>query len=158
MKTPKTPIEFDYDLWTTEDGKCMVRVKCTGEQCEVNRETFRSLRLEEKRVRRSYAKPALSDEADENESGASVLSLDVMPDDVETPSWLIDPYDSISEVELKMLEEDFQKTLTSREKDVYMLCIRKGCSQKEYADHTGLSFTRVCKIVTAIRKKAKIFF
>ena len=57
MKTPKTPIEFDYDLWTTEDGKCMVRVKCTGEQCEVNRETFRSLRLEEKRIRRSYAKP-----------------------------------------------------------------------------------------------------
>ena len=111
MKTPKTPIEFDYDLWTTEDGKCMVRVKCTGEQCEVNRETFRSLRLEEKRVRRSYTKPALSDEADENESGASVLSLDVMPDDVETPSWLIDPYDSISEVELKMLEEDFLKKI-----------------------------------------------
>ena len=24
---PKTPIEFDYDLWTTEEGKCMVRVK-----------------------------------------------------------------------------------------------------------------------------------
>ena len=23
MKTPKTPIEFDYDLWTTEDGKCI---------------------------------------------------------------------------------------------------------------------------------------
>jgi len=155
MKTPKTPIEFDYDLWTTEDGKCMVRVKHTGEQCEVNRDTFRSLRLEEKRVRRSYGKPALSDE---NERGSSVLSLDVLPDECETPSWLIDPYDCISEVELEMLEDDFQKTLTSREKDVYMLCIRKGCSQKECADRTGLSFTRVCKIVTGIRKKAKIFF
>ena len=31
MKIPKTPIAFDYDLWTTEDGKCMVRVKRTGE-------------------------------------------------------------------------------------------------------------------------------
>ena len=30
-RIPKTPIEFDYDLWTTEDGKCMVRVKLTGE-------------------------------------------------------------------------------------------------------------------------------
>ena len=36
-RIPKTPIEFDYDLWTTEDGKCMVRVKRTGEQCEVGR-------------------------------------------------------------------------------------------------------------------------
>ena len=26
-RIPKTPVEFDYDLWTTEDGKCMVRVK-----------------------------------------------------------------------------------------------------------------------------------
>ena len=23
MKTPKTPIAFDYDPWTTEDGKCI---------------------------------------------------------------------------------------------------------------------------------------
>ena len=30
-RIPKTPVEFDYDLWTTEDGKCMVRVKITGE-------------------------------------------------------------------------------------------------------------------------------
>ena len=37
MKTPKTPIEFDCDLWTTEDGKCMVRVKITGEVTEVDR-------------------------------------------------------------------------------------------------------------------------
>ena len=30
-RIPKTPIEFDDDLWTTEDGKCMVRVKlCSG--------------------------------------------------------------------------------------------------------------------------------
>ena len=24
-RIPKTPIEFDYDLWISEDGKCMVR-------------------------------------------------------------------------------------------------------------------------------------
>ena len=24
MSIPKTPVEFDYDLWTTEEGKCMV--------------------------------------------------------------------------------------------------------------------------------------
>ena len=48
MKTPKTPIEFDYDLWTTEDGKCMVRVKITGEVTEVDRKVMRILRAEEK--------------------------------------------------------------------------------------------------------------
>ena len=37
MKLPKTTIAFDYDLWTTEDGKCMVRVKRTGEVSEVDR-------------------------------------------------------------------------------------------------------------------------
>ena len=53
MKTPKTPIAFDYDLWTTEDGKCMVRVKITGEVTEVDREVMKALRAEEKRIRRA---------------------------------------------------------------------------------------------------------
>ena len=52
-RIPKTPIEFDYDLWTTEDGKCMVRVKITGEVTEVDREVMKALRAEEKRIRRA---------------------------------------------------------------------------------------------------------
>ena len=51
-RIPKTPVEFDYDLWTTEDGKCMVRVKITGEVTEVDREVMKILRLEEKQMRR----------------------------------------------------------------------------------------------------------
>ena len=47
-RIPKTPVEFDYDLWTTEDGKCMVRVKITGEVTEVDREVMKILRVEEK--------------------------------------------------------------------------------------------------------------
>ena len=61
-RTPKTPIEFDYDLWTTEDGKCMVRVKRTSEQCEVSKETFRILRAEEKKLRRSFQKTSCENE------------------------------------------------------------------------------------------------
>ena len=77
MKIPKTPIAFDYDLWTTEDGKCMVRVKRTGEVSEVDRKVMRILRAEEKRIRRSYG----SDNTSEDEDGAekisdTVLSLD----------------------------------------------------------------------------------
>ena len=71
MKIPKTPIEFDYDLWTTEDGKCMVRVKSTGEVTEVDRKVMKILRTEEKRIRRSYG----SDSASENEDGAEIILI-----------------------------------------------------------------------------------
>ena len=47
---PKTPVEFDYDLWTTTDGKCMVRVKATGEVTEIDRKVMKILRTEEKRL------------------------------------------------------------------------------------------------------------
>ena len=48
MSIPKTPVEFDYDLWTTEEGKCMVRIKATGEVTEVERSVMQVLRSEEK--------------------------------------------------------------------------------------------------------------
>ena len=51
-RIPKTPIEFDYDLWISEDGKCMVRVKATGETTEVDREVMKALRNEEKKLLR----------------------------------------------------------------------------------------------------------
>ena len=62
MKIPKTPIEFDYDLWTMEDGKCMVRVKATGEVTEVDREIMKALRAEEKKLRRSYGSDGNSED------------------------------------------------------------------------------------------------
>ena len=76
MSIPKTPIEFDYDLWTTEDGRCMVRVKATGEITEVERSVMQALRSEEKRLRR-----AISPEQGEHRDGMSkptILSLDVL--------------------------------------------------------------------------------
>ena len=80
MRIPKTPIEFDYDLWTTEDGKCMVRVKATGEVTEVDREVMKSLRAEEKKLRRSYGAVATSDDEDNaKKSSDTVLSLDALP-------------------------------------------------------------------------------
>ena len=95
MKIPKTPIEFDYDLWTTEDGKCMVRVKRTGEVSEVDRKVMRILRAEEKRIRRSYGSDSTSEDEDSAEkSSDSVLSLDAMPeDDVKSAAWLADSRD-----------------------------------------------------------------
>lgn len=159
-RIPKTPIEFDYDLWTTEDGKCMVRVKSTGEVTEVDREVMKILRAEEKKLRRSYGSGNTSEDEDgEEKPSDSVLSLDALPDDdVKSAAWLADPKDFTSEVMTEMLEADFLKELTPRELDVYTFCIRNGGDQQEYASTTGLSISRVCKIVAAIRKKAKKFF
>ena len=116
MKTPKTPIEFDYDIWTTEDGKCMVRVKRTGEVSEVDRKVMRILRAEEKRIRRSYG----SDNSSEDEDGAekisdTVLSLDAMPeDDVKSAAWLADSRDCMEELITALKEKELLSILTEK--------------------------------------------
>lgn len=73
---PKT--EFDYDLWTTEEGKYMVRIRSTGEVAEVNRAVMRALRADEKRSRRASAQG----------KRLSVLSLDILPEDIADSRWL----------------------------------------------------------------------
>ena len=159
-RIPKTPIEFDYDLWISEDGKCMVRVKATGETTEVDREVMKMLRNEEKKLRRSYNTGGASDSEDSEETQPStVLSLDAVPEDeINAPSWLADPHDFTNEVVTQMQEAEFMKQLTAREREVFHFCIQCGGSQQEYAASSGLSISRVCKLVAAIRKKAKIFF
>lgn len=90
---PKTPVEFDYDLWTTEDGKCMVRIKSTGEVTEVDREVMKALRAEEKWMRRKMTGAPVPGA---EEATATVLSLDFVSfeggEDM-SPAWLEDPHD-----------------------------------------------------------------
>ena len=157
-RIPKTPIEFDYDLWTTEDGKCMVRVKLTGEVTEIDREVMKVLRSEEKKLRRSYT-GSNSDDTEEAEDKNSILSLDALPDDdVKAAAWLADPKDFTQDIMTELLEDEFMTMLTPREKDVYTFCVRNEGEQSEYASSSGLSISRVSKIMSAIRKKAKKFF
>ncbi len=146
MKTPK---DFDYDLWITEDGKCMVRVKSSGKVTEVSRPVMRILRAEEKRMRRELQTA--------QEQGHD-LFLELQPAEEVGESWLADTYDATKEVDAKLLEQGFVLTLTTREQEVYRFCIKAGQSQQAYADASGLSVSRVCKIVSAIRKKAKKYF
>lgn len=81
-RIPKTPVEFDYDLWTTEDGKCMVRVKATGETTEVDREVMKALRNEEKKLRRSYDTGGASDsENSEDAQPSTSCQLDAVPEE-----------------------------------------------------------------------------
>ena len=90
---PKTPVEFDYDLWTTEDGKCMVRIKSTGEVTEVDREVMKALRAEEKWMRRKMTGAPVPGA---EEATATVLSLDFVSfegGENMSPAWLEDPHD-----------------------------------------------------------------
>ena len=160
MKIPKTPIAFDYDLWTTEDGKCMVRVKRTGEVSEVDRKVMRILRAEEKRIRRSCG----SDNTSEDEDGAekisdTVLSLDAMPeDDVKTAAWLADSYDLAKEVTMQLMVKTFYAGLTEKQRGVFEHCMIAGESLSSYAREIGVDYTTVQETRNALRKKFKKFF
>jgi hypothetical protein len=156
-RTPKTPIEFDYDLWTTEDGKCMVRVKRTSEQCEVSRETFRLLRNEEKKLRRSFQKTSC-----ENEEGYSctLLSLDIVSDDdvQSQPSWLADPTNIESEVLTKVFIEEFCRTLTPVQAIFFKECILNRQCIRTFLDKYQIGRTTAWRWQNEIREKLKNFF
>lgn len=156
----KTPIEFDYDLWTDEEGRRMVRVKRTGEECEVDAETFRLLRAEEKRLRRSMQGiPVLGSEKEET---AVLLSLDFVSveDGGEglSPAWLEASDNTEDAVMLRSVERELCAALTPVQLDVYRACLLGGVSYKDYAAGKGVSYQSVQQAVILIRKKAaKIF-
>lgn len=155
-------IEFDYDLWTTEDGKCMVRVKITGEVTEVDRKVMRILRAEEKRLRRSkQGVPISGTEGKTAEERASVLSLSYVSyegcEDLE-PYWLIDSSSMVESVMFWMSEKEFRATLTPRQLDIYLNCIIGGQSKIDYAAANNMQRQSVYNAATLIMKKAKYFF
>ena len=153
---PKTPVEFDYDLWTTEDGKCMVRIKATGEVTEVERTVMQVLRSEEKRFRRAMS---LDQEADRDGiSKPTILSLDVLPEDVTDSNWLADTVDYTEEISTKLLEQRLRESLTPTQYGIYQACILNGISYKAYADQMGVSYQSVRNAIRLIQKKAKNIF
>ena len=159
-RIPKTPIEFDYDLWTTEDGKCMVRVKRTGEVSEVDREVMKVLRAEEKKLRRSYGADSTSEDEDgEEKSSETVLSLDALPeDDVKSSAWLADPSNNIEMALTEMCIEDFRKTLSSIQGEIFEIVMLGGMGVREYARLKGLNHKTVVEAVASMRKKLKKYF
>lgn len=155
-RIPKTPVEFDYDLWTTEDGKCMVRVKLTGEVTEVARDVMKILRAEEKKLRRSFTGEASEDGEEGNET---VLSLDALPDDdVIAAAWLADPHSVTEEVTMSLMIDSFILTLTEKQVGVFKECMINGRSLSSYAKEIGVDYTTVKEARDSIRKKFKIFF
>ncbi len=152
MKTPK---EFDYDLWTTEDGKYMVRVKSTGEVTEVERDVMRVLRAEEKKMRRSFVS------ADTEENEEAVLSLDAICDsgEVDEAGWMIDTEQNVeAEIIGNSLYDEFTKILTPTQASVFKSCMINKVTVREYARTHNISHVAVLKVMDGIRKKYKKFF
>ena len=147
----KTPIDFEYDLWTTEEGKCMVRIKATGEVTEVDRAVMAVLRGEEKRLRRNLVK-----EKNDEIGGATVLSLDADPEDEnrEAP-WMVDPHDFADDIASEILEKQLIASLTDAQLDLYEKCIKGGMSLREYARAEGVNYKGAWKRKDQIQKKFK---
>ena len=160
MKTPKTPVTFDYDLWTTENGKCMVRVKKTGEVSDVNRDVMRVLRAEEKRIRRSYGSDSTSEVEDSAEkSSDSVLSLDAMPeDDVKSAAWLADSRDCMEELITALKEKELLSLLTEKQRELYLAMTREGLTLREFARRKGIGIRAAFDLKAAVQKKFQKIF
>ena len=156
MSIPKTPVEFDYELWTTEEGKCMVRIKATGEITEVERSVMQVLRSEEKRLRRTISPE--QGPSREGKTAPTVLSLDMLPEDVADSSWLADTYDYTEEISTKLLERSLRESLTPTQYGIYQACILNGISYKAYADRMDVSYQSVQNAIRLIQKKAKNIF
>lgn len=158
MKTPK---EFDYDLWKTEDGKYMVRVKRTGEECEVDQDTMRLLRAEEKALRRSFQGPEDTSDSEKGKERITILSLDYfasLPSKETTPAWLEDSTSMEEDTAVRLLTDEFLKLLTPRQLDVFKKCMQEGLSLREYSRQNGLTVNAVYEAQTFIRKKFKKYF
>lgn len=152
MNIPKTPAEFEYDLWTTVDGKYMVRIKATGETIEVDHIVMRLLRAEEKRLRRAIKSDSGS------LSNMTVLSIDYLPEESQASNWLADTSNYSEDVLTNILEQALCDNLTPTQYAVYNSCILGGMSYKEYADQIGVSYQSIQNTIRLIQKKAKIIF
>ena len=157
-KVMRTPIDFEYDLWVSEDGKYMVRIKETGETCEVSQATMRFLRKEEKKHRRSKHGIPLECCPEEKKSLLSLSYVSVLGAEEMSPAWLEDCSCMEEDVEVKILEQAFRKSLTPAQCDIYSECLLGGHSCKEYADSKGVSYQSVQQAVMLIRKKAEKVF
>lgn len=147
----KKLIDFDYDLWISEEGKYMVRVRRTGKECEVDKGIFRLLRAEEKRLRRER----VTGEKDgiPNETIKRPLSLDIIDTDSEGSFWHIDPRNPIEESILDQTVEQFRSRLTTRQLDVFEKCLLGGMALTEYARLEKLNYRAVWEVREAIRRK-----
>ncbi|MFI3249522.1 MAG: hypothetical protein R3Y07_00995 [Eubacteriales bacterium] len=162
MKVPKTPDDFDYDLWT-ENGSYFMRIKRTGEQCEINLDTMRLLRNEEKRLRREKEDILVPVKQGHKETDRkikiSLLSLDYLDSNSsQGESALRYETDFNEGLATSIKEEGFRLQLTKRQLLVYEKCLLQGMPYEEFSELYGISVDCIRSTVRWVRKKARKFF
>ena len=158
MKTPKTPIEFDYDLWTTEDGKCMVRVKITGEVTEVDCEVMKALRAEEKKIRRALrSNEGTAKDGTEHQPRTFSLSA-VSENELEKSDWLVDPTSDFANVEARLFVESAMEMLSPLEQEIFSSCLLGEMPIRQFAERNGMRKSTAWDMANAIRKKLQEIF
>ena len=159
MKTPK---DFDYDIWKDEDGHYCVRVKRTGETTKVSEAVVRELWRELYRMEKERKSTTIT--GNDGTRHIRLLSLDESPAihpelcAVQNAPWLVSRETAYEDVELAVLEQDFLKTLTAKQRKIYQLVIKEGQNISACAESCGISSPTVLSHVELIRKKAKLFF
>lgn len=155
--------DFDYDLWTSPDGKCFVRVRSTGEVSEISEETMKFLRAEEKRLfREQELKKNLNSDDLRIKTKASIcfpLSFDIYSDDENEDSVWLKSNENIEEDQAdKENEKEFIEQLSDKQKEIFMCVLLGGETQAEFAKRKEIKIQSVNESIKYIRKKAKKFF
>lgn len=149
--------DFDYDLWKDADGKCYARVRNTGEVCEINGDTMKLLRREEKRIYRELdlKKSLDSDNINDKTKASIMFPLSFEATDYENnddSSWLQSNESLEEEQDAKDLEERFMKLLTGYQKEVFLFVLKNGESQIDFAKRKGVTSQSVRNVI-AVRMK-----
>ena len=157
-RIPKTPVEFDYDLWTTEDGKCMVRVKITGEVTEVDREVMKALRAEEKRIRRALrSNEGTVKDGIAHQTRTFSLSA-VSENELEKSDWLVDPTSDFANVEARLFVESAMEMLSPLEQEIFSSCLLGEMPIRQFAERNGMRKSTAWDMANSIRKKFQEIF
>lgn len=157
--------DFEYDLWTTHDGKCFARIRATGQKCEINIETMKALRCCEKRIYREQqlfsSLEAENARVKDKASARYPLSLDVINDDENndaSSAWLVSNTDIEEELSTRDLENQFVNTLTDYQQEAFNCVMKNGESQESFALRRNITARGVRRIIEKIQNKAKVFF
>ena len=159
MKTPK---DFDYDIWKDGNGHYFIRVKRTGEVTRVSEEIVREMWREIHRMERHRKNTTILDE--DGNPHARILSLDdnrVTNSNllsIQNEPWLVSKENAFERIELEMLESDFLKTLTEKQRRIYHLRFKMGLTVPECARRIGITSSNAEQLISRIKKKAKKIF
>ena len=108
----------------------------------------------------SYGAVGTSDDEDNaKKSSDTVLSLDALPEeDVKSSAWLADPANNIEMALTEMCIEDFRKSLSSIQLEIFDVVMLGGVGVREYARQKGINHKTVVEAIASMRKKLKKIF